>query len=54
MIVKTTQGGKPAYQVKGESGRPLGTYLDLAKAKKRLAQVEAFKHMKAAGTLRNK
>jgi hypothetical protein len=54
MIVKTTKGGKPAYQVQGESGRVLGTYLDMAQAKKRLAQVEMFKSMKASGTLRNK
>ncbi len=50
MIVKS--GSK--YEVKGESGRKMGSYASEAEAKKRLAQIEAFKAMKAAGTLRNK
>lgn len=42
MIVK--QGKK--YVVKSEDGKNLGTYRTRLGAKRRLAQVEMFKHMK--------
>lgn len=43
MIVKTPSG----YMVTSEKGRPLSAKnLTKAEAKKRLAQVEMFKHMK--------
>lgn len=44
MIVKTKSG---RYQVKSHDGKKnLGTYSSQEAAKKRLAQVEMFKHMK--------
>lgn len=42
MIVKV--GSK--YQVRSESGKPLGTYKTRAEAEKRLRQVEHFKSKK--------
>lgn len=42
MIVK--EGSK--FCVKSESGKNLGTYRSRLAAKRRLAQVEMFKHMK--------
>jgi hypothetical protein len=46
MIRKTKSG----YQVKSESGKNLSKpNLTKAEAEKRLAQVEAFKHMKKKG-----
>jgi len=37
---------KSGYRVVAESGRNMGTYKTLAGAKKRLRQVEYFKHLK--------
>jgi hypothetical protein len=48
MIRRTTRGGQPAWQVQSEAGKPLGTYLSLVAAKKRLAQIEHIKNMKSA------
>jgi hypothetical protein len=45
MIQKTSKG----YVVNGESGRPMGTYKTLLEAKKRLGQIEYFKHAKKGG-----
>lgn len=45
MIVK--EGSK--YVVKSESGKTLGTYATEEEAKKRLVQVEMFKHLKKKG-----
>lgn len=36
------QGGE--YAVKSESGKPMGTYDTAAAARRRLAQIEYFKH----------
>lgn len=33
------------YEVRGHSGRKMGTYSNLADAKKRLTQIEMFKHI---------
>jgi hypothetical protein len=50
-MIKTTQG----HIVLSESGKPLSKpNLSEAQAKKRLAQVEAFKHMKAKGHVSKK
>lgn len=43
MIIKVKKG----YQVRAESGRNMGTYKTKAEAKKRLRQIEYFKHLKA-------
>lgn len=43
-MIKKVKGG---YQVKSESGKNLSKPVSLDTAKKRLAQVEMFKHMKA-------
>jgi len=46
-VIKKTGGG---YEVQSEKGRNLGgPYPTKEQAKKRLAQVEMFKHMKAKG-----
>lgn len=37
------------YKVKSHTGKTLGTYKSKGEAKKRLAQIEMFKHMKAKG-----
>ncbi|MFH0937478.1 MAG: hypothetical protein V1808_04255 [Candidatus Daviesbacteria bacterium] len=37
---------KEGYRVVAESGRNMGTYKTLGEAKKRLQQIEMFKHMK--------
>ena len=37
---------KNLYRVVAESGRNMGTYRTLKDAKKRLRQIEMFKHMK--------
>lgn len=51
MIVK--RGGK--YVVISENtGRRFGTYDTLAEAKKRLQQIEIFKHLNARGTPRRR
>lgn len=42
MIVKVGS----EYEVRSEAGKRLGRYKTKAAAQKRLAQVEAFKHMK--------
>lgn len=42
MIIKVKQG----YRVVSESGRNMGTYPSREKAKKRLQQIEFFKHNK--------
>jgi len=42
MIKKIKEG----YRVVSEKGRNLGTYLKLEEAKKRLIQIEFFKHIK--------
>jgi len=42
MIKKIKEG----YRVVAESGRNMGTYQTLKEAKKRLRQIEMFKHMK--------
>lgn len=39
-------GGKKPYQVTSKSGRNLGRYKTVRGAKKRLRQVEYFKHAK--------
>lgn len=50
MIKKTNKG----YEVLSKTHkRPMGTYTTKAEAIKRLMQVEMFKAMKKAGTLRN-
>jgi hypothetical protein len=41
------QGSK--YLVVAESGRHMGTYKTMAEAKKRLQQIEFFKHLKSGG-----
>lgn len=38
---------KNGYQVVAESGRNMGTYQTKEEAKKRLRQIEYFKHMKS-------
>ena len=43
-IKKVTEDGKTKYRVVSESGKNLGTYSTEAEAKKRLQQVEYFKH----------
>jgi len=43
-MIKKIKGG---YRVVSESGRNMGTYKTLAGAKKRLGQIEYFKHKKA-------
>lgn len=45
MIVKVKDG----YRVVAESGRNMGTYATKKEAKKRLQQIEYFKHKKQAG-----
>ncbi len=40
MIVKISKG----YQVRSEKGRNMGTYKTKEEAKKRLRQIEYFKH----------
>lgn len=42
MIRKVKEG----YRVMSESGRNMGTYLSKDDAKKRLRQIEYFKHLK--------
>ncbi len=42
MIIKLKKG----YQVRAESGRNMGTYRTKEEAKKRLRQIEYFKHLK--------
>jgi hypothetical protein len=42
MIRKVKQG----YRVTSKSGRNMGTYKSKKKARERLKQIEAFKHMK--------
>ena len=37
---------KECYRVVSESGKNMGTYKTLAEAKKRLRQIEYFKHLK--------
>ncbi len=37
---------KSGYRVMSESGRNMGTYKSLEEAKKRLKQIEFFKHKK--------
>jgi len=37
---------KAGYRVVAESGRHMGTYKTLKEAKKRLQQIEFFKHLK--------
>jgi len=44
------QGSK--YVVVAESGRKMGTYKTKAEAKKRLQQIEFFKHLKSSRRLR--
>ncbi len=45
MIRKTKEG----YKVVAESGRNMGTYKSMEEAKKRLKQVEFFKHKAKKG-----
>lgn len=40
---------KGAYRVEAESGRNMGTYKTLEEAKKRLQQIEFFKHKEKKG-----
>ena len=42
-MIKKIKGG---YRVVAESGRNMGLYKTLAEAKKRLRQIEYFKHVK--------
>ncbi|MDO8628713.1 MAG: hypothetical protein Q7R56_03090 [Nanoarchaeota archaeon] len=42
-MIKKIKGG---YRVVAESGRNMGSYKSLAAAKKRLRQIEYFKHLK--------
>ncbi|HLC19719.1 MAG TPA: hypothetical protein VJK72_02290 [Candidatus Nanoarchaeia archaeon] len=42
-MIKKIKGG---YKVVSEKGRNMGTYKTLAEAKKRLQQIEYFKHRK--------
>ena len=42
-MIRKIKGG---YRVVAESGRNMGTYRSLAAAKKRLRQIEYFKHQK--------
>lgn len=42
MIIKVKEG----YRVMAESGRNMGTYQTKEEAKKRLRQIEFFKHLK--------
>ncbi len=42
-MIKRTKNG---YRVVSESGRNMGSYKTLAEAKKRLRQIEFFKHKK--------
>lgn len=42
MIKKVKEG----YRVVAESGRNMGTYPTMEQAKKRLRQIEMYKHMK--------
>jgi len=42
-MIKKIKGG---YKVVSEKGRNMGTYKTLAEAKKRLQQIEYFKHLK--------
>jgi len=46
------QGSK--YVVMAESGRVMGEYKTKAEAKKRLQQIEFFKHLKSSPNLRSK
>jgi hypothetical protein len=43
-MIKKIQGG---WRVVAESGRNMGTYKTKEEAKKRLRQIEYFKHLKA-------
>lgn len=43
MIKKVKEG----YRVEAESGRNMGTYKTIEEAKKRLRQIEYFKHLKS-------
>lgn len=43
-MIKKIKGG---YRVVAESGRNMGTYKTQTEAKKRLRQIEYFKHLKA-------
>jgi len=43
-MIRKVKGG---FRVLAETGRSMGTYPSLAKAKIRLRQVEMFKHMRA-------
>ena len=45
---------KRKYLVIAESGRHMGTYTSLKAAKKRLQQIEYFKHAKGRGRKRGK
>jgi hypothetical protein len=38
--------GKSTWRIYSHKGKNLGTYKSFQKAKKRLGQIEAFKHMK--------
>ncbi len=42
-MIRRIKGG---YRVVAESGRNMGTYKTLAEARKRLKQIEYFKHAK--------
>lgn len=42
-MIRKIKGG---YRVVSESGRNMGSYKTLAEAKKRLKQIEYFKHVK--------
>lgn len=49
MIKRVTVEGKKKYRVFNEKGtRPFGTYDTLEEAKKRLSQMEYFKHIKGS------
>jgi len=45
--VKMIKKIKDGYRVESESGRNMGTYKTMAEAKKRLQQIEFFKHKKS-------
>ena len=51
MIVKR---GRKYVVVSESTGRRFGTYDTLAEAKKRLQQIEIFKHLRARGTARRR
>ena len=42
-MIRKIKGG---FKVVAESGRAMGTYPTIGAAKKRLAQIEMFKHMR--------